>query len=125
MNEYPSGIVTYVHHLRTQLTNRGHRVSVFAKIIGQTNTDSGIYLVKPTVSYRIRQKLARFVTERSYDVSNWGQAIAATVNRVSRDDPIDVQAIVDDPLQQLIKPADPAVLFLDLSELHCSHLSRR
>ena len=90
VNEFPSGIITYVHVLRAQLMQHGHRVSVFVKKIGNTNTDSGIYLVKPTVPYRIRRKLAQFVTERSYDVFNWGQAISATVNRVSREDPIDV-----------------------------------
>lgn len=90
VNEYPSGIVTYVHQLRAQLVKQGHRVSVFANKIGRTNTDSGIHLVEPTIPYRIRRKLTWFAKGRSYDVFNWGRAIAATVNRVSRTDPIDI-----------------------------------
>jgi glycosyltransferase involved in cell wall biosynthesis len=70
--------------------NQGHRVSVFAKVIGRTNKDAGIYPVEPTLEYKFRRKLHGFFKQGSYDVFNWGRAIAAAVNRVSRADPIDV-----------------------------------
>jgi len=70
--------------------NQGHRISVFVNEIGRTNQDSGIYVVKPTVQYRILRKVTRLVRKRSRDVFDWGQAIAATVNEVHKIDPIDV-----------------------------------
>jgi glycosyltransferase involved in cell wall biosynthesis len=90
INEHPHGIVTYVHYLRSELINQGHRVSVFAKTIGRTNIDPGIYLVKPTAAYRFRRKLAGLTGQGSYDTLYWGEAIAATVNRVSRKDSIEI-----------------------------------
>ena len=90
VNEYPSGIVTYVHNLRTELMNQGHRVSVFANVIGRTNQDSGIYLVEATVMYRIRRKLTKLVRGGTHEVFGWGRAIAAKVNEVNQRDPLDV-----------------------------------
>ena len=90
VNEYPSGIVTYIHYLRAGLIEQGHRVSIFSKVIGRTNRDSDVYLVEPTLRYRFRRKLAALARQQSYDIFNWGKAIADTVNRVSRVDPVDV-----------------------------------
>src|SRR5437773_3232329 len=90
-HEYPNGIVTYVHHLRTELMNQGHRVSVFAPVIGRTNRDSGIYLVEETAKYRILIGLTRLAgRHRSYPFLHWGRSIAAKVNDVHQMDPIDV-----------------------------------
>lgn len=90
VDEFPNGIVTYVHQLRRELIKQGHRVSVFTKRLGRTNTDTGIYLVEPPLTYRIRRKLSGLVSTKDYDMYHWGAAIAATVNRVCREDPIDV-----------------------------------
>jgi glycosyltransferase involved in cell wall biosynthesis len=82
--------VIYVHHLRNELMNQGHRVSVFTGRIGRTNRDPGIHLVKATAKYRIVRKLSGLFRGDSYHVSNWGKAIGAKVNEVNQTDPIDV-----------------------------------
>lgn len=90
VNEYPSGIVTYVHILRTELINQGHRVSVFSNVIGPTNRDPGIHLVEPTAKF-IFLKLLNWLRQRGlYDVFYWGDAIGAKVRDVNHADPIDV-----------------------------------
>lgn len=89
-NEFPNGIVTYVHNLRTGLISQGHRVSVFAPEIGQASGDSDIHLVEATAMHRITGKLARLAGGRSYDAFGWGKVIAAKINAVHKTDPIDV-----------------------------------
>ena len=91
VNEYPNGIVTYVHNLRRELLNQGHRVSVFASEIGSLNRDPGIYLVRPLRTRRFsRQKLTQLFRKDRRVVFEWGKAIAATVREVHERDPMDV-----------------------------------
>jgi glycosyltransferase involved in cell wall biosynthesis len=90
VNEFANGIITYVHQLRNELLEQGHRVSVFANVIGGTNRDSAIYLVKATTRYKILQKLSGLARRGSHDVFSWGRAIAAAINEVNTTDPIDV-----------------------------------
>lgn len=85
---YPNGVVTYVHHLRTELLNQGHRVSVFTALLGAASESPGIYLVEPTSVQRARSRLAKWF--RGSGVFGFGNAIAARVNDRHRSDPLDV-----------------------------------
>jgi glycosyltransferase involved in cell wall biosynthesis len=89
-NEFPNGIVTYVHHLRAELINQGHRVSVITSRIGGSNEDAGIHLVEPPATFKILRKLNGIFGRGSYHVLNWGKAIGAKVQDLNRTDPIDV-----------------------------------
>ena len=89
-DKFTNGVVTYVHNLRNELISTGHRVSVFANEIGETNKDSGIYPVAPTMKSRIVSKMARLVRRGSTDAFDWGEAIAAAMNQVHRTQPIDI-----------------------------------
>jgi glycosyltransferase involved in cell wall biosynthesis len=89
-NEYPSGIVTYVHHLRTELIKQGHRVSVFVNQLGSTSRDERIYEINLTPRFRFHKILNWLTGRGSYDVFDWGLAIGQKVREVHRADPIDV-----------------------------------
>lgn len=88
--EFPSGIVTYVHNLRTGLIGQGHRVSVFTWEIGKSNEDSGIHLIEEPAMSGFLRKLRFFAGRGSREVFGWGKVIAAKVNEIHRTDPIDV-----------------------------------
>lgn len=89
VGESANGIVTYVHHLRTELLNQGHRVSVFANELG-AHRDTGVYRVAPTLAQRVARRFAALGGERSAGVPGWGRAIGATIDAVNRADPIDI-----------------------------------
>lgn len=90
VGEFANGIVTYVHHLRSELLNLGHRVSVFTNVLGATSIDAGVYRVAPTLCQRVARRLARLGGDPSSDILEWGRAIAATIQAVHRADPIDI-----------------------------------
>lgn len=90
VDAYPNGIVTYVHILRSELLNQGHRVSVFAGKVRAGDRDPGIHEILPTLTYRALRKLRGLAGDDSFNVRHWGKAIAAVVNAVHRADPIDV-----------------------------------
>ena len=89
VNQFPNGIVTYVHSLRKELLEQGHRVSVFASQIGNSNTDAGIHLVTTPTARKFSGKLARLLRIDQQEVFEWGKAIAKKVNAVHTADPLD------------------------------------
>src|SRR5207244_714072 len=89
-DEFPSGIVTYVHLLRSALLNQGHRVSVLANSIGTTNKDQGFHLVGSTFRYKMQSRLARARGKARHAVFAWGEAIATAAKRLHAADRIDV-----------------------------------
>jgi glycosyltransferase involved in cell wall biosynthesis len=90
VDEYPNGIVTYVHNLRVELINQGHRVSVFVNVIGNSNHDHGVYCVKPLYKGRIKKLFDRLSSTDPHNLFDWGKAIGAAVNKVNALDPLDV-----------------------------------
>ncbi len=68
----------------------GHRVSVFATELAETNKESGVWKVKPTPFHRIRSFAGAACGRYDYAVLNWGESIAATICRVHLDDPFDI-----------------------------------
>ena len=89
-HEFTSGIVTYIHNLRAELIRQGHRVSIFARRVGQSNRDSGVHRVEATVKYEILSRLFRLIPWKPYEIIGLGGCIAAKVNEVHRTDPLDV-----------------------------------
>src|SRR4051812_15178428 len=90
MNDYPNGIVAYVHHLRRGLLHRGHRVSVFAGHVSPGNEDAGIYPIRATpLQVLYARSLGRFRKQMSHTFFRW-RAIASTINTLHRKDPLDV-----------------------------------
>jgi len=81
--------VTYVHYLRKELIQQGHRVSVFSRRIGKTNKDPQIYLVAPGFSDRHIDRL-KFLASRATAHATWGRYIAEKIHEVHRNDPIDI-----------------------------------
>jgi glycosyltransferase involved in cell wall biosynthesis len=84
----PNGIVTYVHILRSEFLNRGHRVSVFTNVLfsgGKTEVDT--HLIEATISHRVLQRLNY---KRDYSFVSWGRMLANKINAVHRVNPIDV-----------------------------------
>ena len=84
VEDFQNGIVTYVKHMRTALTSMGHRVTVVAGNIGPSNVDSGVFKVKATLGYTVRQKL------RIATVYDFAAPVRAAFLRLHRADPIDV-----------------------------------
>ena len=89
-DEFPSGIVTYVHLLRAALLKQGHRVSVLTNAVGSTNRDADIHLVNSTVTYKVLASLARVRGRANYSVFSWGKAVAEAVMRLHAASRIDV-----------------------------------
>jgi glycosyltransferase involved in cell wall biosynthesis len=90
VSESANGIVTYVHHLRAELLSQGHRVSVFANVLGPGSRDAGIHRVEPTLRHRLEGKLPWLGGADSPPIFRWGRVIAAAIDAVSRADPLDV-----------------------------------
>jgi len=134
-DQYPNGIVAYVHQLRAELMNQGHRVSVFAGVIGQKNKDAGIYLVKDTVEYRILHALNRMRgRQASHPFLYGGRVIAANIMAVHRTEPIDVVEIDEGfgwcaelaervPMPVVVRLHGPAFLTL-MGEARASEMGR-
>ena len=84
----PNGIVTCVDVLQRELLAQGHRVSIFAlRSDGQAR--SGVHLVEPGPTDRLRSRALRFAGRRS-TVFDTGRTIASTIRRVHALEPIDV-----------------------------------
>lgn len=86
----PNGIVTYVHCMRAALMAEGHRVSLFAELIGPGDHGPDVYPVARGVRRRLLGRLGRLAGSRGDGVSSWGEAIADAMARVHRRTPIDI-----------------------------------
>lgn len=89
-DEFPNGIVTYVHNLRSELMKRGHLVSVFTGRVGHANQDARIFCVERTVRTRVGLRLNRLLRREYRNFAHWGHSLAAKLNAVHRTEPIDV-----------------------------------
>lgn len=86
----PNGIVTYVHCMRAALMAEGHRVSLFAELIGPGDHGADVYPVARGFRRRLVGRLSRTMGGSGNDVFNWGTAIADAMARVHRRTPIDI-----------------------------------
>lgn len=86
----PSGIVTYVDHLRYGLIRLGHRVSVLAFDVGPTLDTAGVYRISADPITRNYRHLLRFLSFGRINGDQGALMIADTVNRIHRSQPIDV-----------------------------------
>jgi glycosyltransferase involved in cell wall biosynthesis len=119
-NESTNGIVTYTHYVRQELIRQGHQVTVFTPMIGRTNQDSGIHLVKSTMRSRVRAKIDARLRGSSHAYA-YGAAIGAAVRDASLENPIDVLEMEEsfgwcaevrkmNPLPVVVKLHGPAFL---------------
>ncbi len=91
-SEHSNGIITYVGHMRDELTRQGHRVSVFTGNISEGHRCEGIHLVRsqPTLWQRLRRKWKRVISREMATTPRWGHVIAGKMLEVHLADPIDV-----------------------------------
>jgi glycosyltransferase involved in cell wall biosynthesis len=89
-DRHPNGIAAYVHLLRAELLRQGHRVSIFtARLLGDTR-EPGVYVVSPTLGFRLQRRLVSMAGGVAPGPLGWGRLIAEHIARVHAMDPIDV-----------------------------------
>lgn len=90
LERHHNGIVTFVHWMRAELEQRGHRVSVFTAVADAAADDSRVHLVRHGPWGRIARRLARPLFPVERDVWEWGRSIARSILQVHRREPIDI-----------------------------------
>lgn len=86
---HPNGIVTYVHWMRDELRRQGHRVSVLTA--RRDGEDDGVRQVRDTLALRSRRWFARRRAGAAEPYAfSWAEMLAAELNRLHRQEPIDV-----------------------------------
>ncbi|MEO6747852.1 MAG: glycosyltransferase family 4 protein [Caldimonas sp.] len=89
LDQYPNGVVTYVHWMREELRRAGHDVSIFCVTLG--HPEKGVYQVKPSLRRRLRAWLASTGGQASQHwMLHWGSVCADAIRAVHRSQPIDV-----------------------------------
>ena len=89
LDQYPNGVVTYVHWMRGELRRAGHEVSIFCVTRGRS--EEGVYQVKPSMRRRLRAWLASRSGQASQHwMLHWGDVCADAIRAVHRSRPIDV-----------------------------------
>jgi glycosyltransferase involved in cell wall biosynthesis len=90
LDQYPNGIVTYVHWMREELRRAGHEVSIFCVTLG--HPEVGVYQVKPSMRRRLRAWLVsrRNGQASQYWMLHWGGVFADAIRAVHRLRSIDV-----------------------------------
>ena len=86
----PNGIVTYVKWMRKEMVAQGHRVSIFAGKVESNPTDVDCHYIERPLSQRIKDSVTSRLFNRPVSVFDYGDAVAAAINRVHRRDRIDV-----------------------------------
>jgi len=91
LEQYQNGIVTYVHWMKRELEQRGHRVSVFtdARYAGSSN-DSDVHFVRPRLRDRLLRRIADLGRPIEFSIFDYSAVISAGISSVHRRDPIDV-----------------------------------
>jgi glycosyltransferase involved in cell wall biosynthesis len=93
LEKHHNGIVTYVHWMKRELEERGHRVSVFAGHVEPADLERGVYHVRHprlTIWGRARRRLRKLRPSERYDVFGFSKVIAAAIAEVHQAHPIDV-----------------------------------
>lgn len=85
-----NGIVTYVHCMRSALQAQGHRVSVFAELVGPGDHGQDVHQVTRSLRHRMYSRVNRLLGRGVEEVFSWGDAIADAIAAVHRRTPIDV-----------------------------------
>lgn len=90
LEKHQNGIVTYVHWMRRELEQRGHRVSVITSVSDGSVHDPHVHRVRRgTLGCAVR-RIARSLYPVERDIFDWGCLIAKSLQRVHRSDPIDI-----------------------------------
>jgi glycosyltransferase involved in cell wall biosynthesis len=94
LEKYQNGIITYVHWMKRELEDQGHRVSIFTEVLDAASTEPRIYKVRRGLRDRLRHRLIRHLMGRwvppESDVFAFSAVIAREILCVHRRDPIDV-----------------------------------
>jgi glycosyltransferase involved in cell wall biosynthesis len=88
LEKFQNGIVTYVHWMKKELELRGHTVSVFSGSVEESDTNSGIYRIRPLS--RLARFRLRFRNSPTAHVFAQSRAIAKSILAVHRRNRIDV-----------------------------------
>jgi len=91
---FASGIVTYVNHLRNELRDRGHEVTL---LVSQLHPEDSLVVdvvkVKASVLFRIQVRLMGLLGYKHWGSSNWGRMITKALGEIHRRAPVDVVEI--------------------------------
>lgn len=90
LEKFHNGIVTFVHWMRREFQNQGHRVSVFTSQLEQAEADPGVYCVRRPIWDRLTRRLGRRWLPIEQEIFDFSKVIAAEILRVHRRDPIDI-----------------------------------
>jgi len=128
LEKYQNGIITYVHWMKRELEDQGHRVSVFTGVLDPSSTEPRIYKVRRGIWFRLMRRLKGRRAPTGSDVFAFSSVIAAGILHVHRRDPIDVLEMEESfgwfedvgrrtSLPLLVKLHGPAFLTLVREEL--------
>jgi glycosyltransferase involved in cell wall biosynthesis len=93
MAKFQNGIITYVHWMKRELEQRGHKVSVFAGEVDPSTSEPGIHHVRyarPSSWDQVVLRLLRLWRPRGSEVFDFARIISAEILKVHQREPIDV-----------------------------------
>lgn len=90
LEKFQNGIVTYVHWMKRELEQQGHRVSIFTSDLDASSTDPYVHNVKRTLWERVLRRISRRRGAMSQEVFAASISIASAIKRLHRKDPIDI-----------------------------------
>lgn len=88
--KFASGIVTYVNSMRGELLKRGHHVTILTIGTDSGVNDPDVFCPISTLRFKIKVRFMRAIGYSGWMTENWGETIAAVVNRIHKRHPIDV-----------------------------------
>jgi glycosyltransferase involved in cell wall biosynthesis len=90
LEKYQNGIITYVHWMKRELEQQGHRVSIFTDLLDSSSSEPRIHRVHRSVWDRIVRRLTGWRVPKGNEVFGYSKVIAREMLRVHHRDPIDV-----------------------------------
>ena len=93
LQKFQNGIITYVHWMKRELESQGHLVSVFTAEMDATSEDPNVHLVGRDAAIVFSKAFNKHIRRRrpSYrEIFDFGAAIARTIKKVNRENPIDI-----------------------------------
>ena len=127
LEKYPNGIITYVRAVKSELENRGHRVTVFTCVADESTASDGIIRVQRSCAGRLLNRVLR--RSDGSAAFNLSADISAAILREHRRNPIDIVEMEESfgwcgdvrkrtALPMVVKLHGPAFLSLVESELY-------
>jgi glycosyltransferase involved in cell wall biosynthesis len=90
LEKFHNGIVTYVHWMKRELEQQGHRVSIFTFDLHPSVTDSRVHKVGRSMWNRVLRRISRRRVTVDQEVFGASTVIASAIKRLHRREPVDV-----------------------------------